>query len=80
MLAAVKTVREIAAMVDLQAQQANLAGQYALALGQLPSSRSASIDQNVHITAEFPNVQDHNEVELAITSLVNRASQFAWRN
>lgn len=80
MLAAVKTVREIAAMVDLQAQQANLAGQYALALGQLPSSRSASIDQNVHITAEFPNVQDHNEVELALTSLVNRASQFAWRN
>jgi len=32
-LAAVKTVREIAAMVDLQAQNASLAGQYALAVG-----------------------------------------------
>lgn len=80
MLAAVKTVREIAAIVDLQAQQANLASQYTLALGQIQNGRNAQVDQNVHITAEFPNVQDHNEVELALTSLVNRASQFAWQN
>jgi len=39
-----------------------------------------TLDQNVHITAEFPNVQDHNEIEMALTSLVNRASQHAWRN
>jgi hypothetical protein len=35
MLAAVKTVREIAAIVDLQAQNANLASQYALAIGNI---------------------------------------------
>ena len=80
MLAAVKTVREIAAMVDLQAQNANLAGQYALALNNIPTGGKGQMEQNVHITAEFPNVQDHNEVELALTSLVNRASQFAYRN
>jgi len=58
-----------------------LAGQYALAIGQLTNARNAqSLDQNVHITAEFPNVQDHNEIEMALTSLVNRASQYAWRN
>ena len=79
MLSAVKTVREIAAMVDLQAQSATLAGQYALALGNVQSSKNAQLDQNVHITAEFPNVQDHAEIELALTSLVNRASQYAWQ-
>lgn len=79
MLAAIKTVREIAAMVDLQAQNASLASQYALAVGSVQGINNSGIDQNVHITAEFPNVQDHNEVELALTSLVNRASQFAWR-
>ena len=79
MLAAVKTVRQIAEMVDLQAQQASLAGQYALAIGSIQASKSAALDQNVHITAEFPNVQDHIEIETALTSLVNRASQYAWR-
>lgn len=79
MLAAVKTVRQIAEMIDLQAQNSSLAGQYALAIGSVQSRAAQQLDQNVHITAEFPNVQDHNEVELAITSLVNRASQFAWR-
>ena len=38
---------------------------------------STSLDQNVHITAEFPNVTDHNEIEEALLSLTNRASQFA---
>ena len=38
---------------------------------------STTLDQNVHITAEFPNVTDHNEIEEALLSLTNRASQFA---
>ena len=38
---------------------------------------STALDQNVHITAEFPNVTDHNEIEEALLSLTNRASQFA---
>ena len=38
-----------------------------------------TLDQNVHIVAEFPNVQDRNEIEAAFESLVNRASQYANR-
>ena len=79
-LSTVSIVRELAAMIDLQAQQARLSSQYALSTGQISSMQNAALDQNVHITAEFPNVQDHNEIEMAITSLVNRASQYAWRN
>lgn len=38
---------------------------------------STTLDQQVHITAEFPNVTDHNEIEEALSTLVNRAAQFA---
>lgn len=41
------------------------------------TASNTSLDQNVHITAEFPNVTDHNEIEEALLSLTNRASQFA---
>lgn len=39
--------------------------------------QTQTLDQNVQITAEFPNVTDHNEIEEAFNSLVNRAAQFA---
>ncbi len=35
-----------------------------------------TMQQQVTIHAEFPNVQDHNEIELAFNDLVNRASQY----
>lgn len=37
------------------------------------------LEQNVHIDATFPNVQDHNEIEMAFDNLVNKASQYANR-
>lgn len=46
------------------------------AVGISPVS-STTLDQQVHITAEFPNVTDHNEIEEALSTLVNRAAQFA---
>lgn len=46
------------------------------AIGISPVS-STTLDQQVHITAEFPNVTDHNEIEEALSTLVNRAAQFA---
>lgn len=36
------------------------------------------LDQNVHITAEFPNVTDAKEVENALNNLVNVATQYAF--
>lgn len=42
------------------------------------ASQNTTLDQNVHITAQFPNVSDHTEIERALETLVNRASQFAF--
>jgi hypothetical protein len=33
----------------------------------------------VHITAEFPGVNDHYEIEEAFNNLINKASQYANR-
>ena len=38
-----------------------------------------SLEQNVHIEADFPNVSDSNEIEQALMNLVNVASQYAYR-
>ena len=43
------------------------------------SDNYGELEQNVHIEAEFPNVQDHNEIEQAFNNLVNMASQYANR-
>lgn len=45
------------------------------AFPQLPSN---TVDQNVHIQAEFPNVSDSKEIENALSNLVNVASQRAF--
>jgi hypothetical protein len=37
------------------------------------------LEQQVHIDAHFPNVQDKNEIEEAFNTLINRASQYANR-
>ena len=38
-----------------------------------------TLEQQVHIDATFPNVSDHNEIELALNNLVNSASQYVNR-
>ena len=42
------------------------------------TENKTTLDQNIHITATFPNVQDHNEIEQALNNLINRASQYAF--
>ena len=63
--------------IDLQT---SLASQ---GLGQLLlpglTNTKQQVDQNVNITAEFPNATDHNEIEEAFNNLINRASQYANR-
>lgn len=44
--------------------------------GVLNNVGTGSLDQNVQIQANFPNVVDHNEIELALNNLVNSASQY----
>ena len=38
-----------------------------------------TMDQNVQISASFPNVSNHYEIEEALNNLVNKASQYAFR-
>ena len=72
-LAGVNILREIAKMIDLQA--ASMAMPHGFTLPMSTSSGGA-LEQNVHISASFPGVQDRNEIEMALRSLVNEASQF----
>jgi len=37
------------------------------------------LEQNVHIEASFPGVQDRNEIEEALNNIINTASQYANR-
>jgi hypothetical protein len=41
------------------------------------NSYEKALEQIVNITADFPNATDHNEIEEAILSLINRSAQFA---
>lgn len=76
MLSAVKLIRQISQNIDLQAlsQAQGLSVQAAQF-----SAGGQTLEQEVTIHAEFPNVSDHNEIEEALSNLVNRAAQFASR-
>ena len=45
----------------------------------LAGAGTADLQQQVHIDASFPNVVDHNEIELALNNLVNSTTQFINR-
>ena len=77
-LQVVDMVRQMADNLDLTGLSLNrgLNGLLAnIALNAAPQQ----IDQNVHITAEFPNVTDRNEIQAAFGDLVNLAAQYANR-
>ena len=42
------------------------------------SNGNNSVDQTVHITAEFPAVNNRIEIESAFENLINKANQFAY--
>ena len=42
----------------------------------LAMAGAGTMDQNVHIEANFPNVQSHSEIEMALNNLINSASQY----
>lgn len=81
MLTAVQTVRslDIATLAMLD-DFIKLAASSMLSATNLHASGVANKDntlqQEVHITAEFPNVQDSNEIQDAFDNLINRATQF----
>ena len=77
MLSAVKLIRQISQTIDLQAIS------QAAGLQMAPMKYNIdgqTLQQDIAIHAEFPNVSDHNEIEEALSNLVNRATQFAHRS
>ena len=62
-------------MMNGQAMQLGMyRTQYQQALSAI-SAQNAPLEQNVHIDATFPNVQNSNEIEEAFNNLINLASQ-----
>ena len=78
LLSTIEMVRELSDLLDIYAQQASL-GLQILEVAKLQSTEQ-SLQQEVTIRAEFPGVSDRNEIEAAFDNLINRASQFAYRN
>jgi hypothetical protein len=77
-LAGMELLNKIVQAIDLYSMNAQLGG-----LLSSPSYSSYGsgevLEQQVHIEASFPNVTDRHEIEDALNTLVNRASQYASR-
>lgn len=77
-LAAIGIVRDISDQIERNAmvmQYQNAMANNKFALGNV----GETFEQNVHITAEFPNATNHSEIEEAFRNLTNLASQYANR-
>ena len=65
-------------MLDNNALLASL-GMINLSAMSVNTEADKILQQDVTIHADFPNVTDHNEIEMAIDNLINAASQYANR-
>lgn len=77
-LASMEVLRSIIKMIDLQSTASQLGGLLHSPGYYAPQSPEV-LEQNVHIEASFPEATDRYEIEAALTSIVNRASQYANR-
>jgi hypothetical protein len=77
-LASLEVLRKIIQVIDLQSANAQISG--LLNSPQYYDNREPqTFEQQVHIEASFPNATDHNEIEEAFNTLMNRASQYVNR-
>lgn len=75
LLTAVDMIRQISQAIDINSSSA--AGVFTNLGAAAINNAAGSLEQNVHITAEFPNATDKNEILGAFDNLVNIASQYA---
>ena len=82
MLDTIEALREMTRSMNLRSMISGMVDM--IASPAFLNSQNNTLQQEVHITAEFPNATNHNEIEQAFTNLVNRASQYAnrsnWKN
>lgn len=76
-LKTVDIVRQISDMIDLNAMSAS--GGLGSLFANSVNRDDTPLEQNVHITAEFPNATNQNEILAAFDNVVNLASQYANR-
>ena len=77
-LASLEVLREIVNTINLHSMNAQLGGLLSTP-HWIGTDQSQILEQQVHIEASFPGVQDRNEIEEAFNNLINRASQFVNR-
>lgn len=77
-LSAVTLLRDAANMIDLKATRSRASILPYTPISE-PLSARETFDQNIRIEANFPNVQDRNEIQEAFNNLINTASQYANR-
>ena len=78
-LLGIQMLRSISDILERNASLASMTSSN-LSAYTLSNSFGQTLEQQVTIQAEFPNVSDHNEIEIAIDNLINRASQFAYKS
>ena len=69
--------KDINAVIASNAAAAQSAASSALAAAL--TQFESSFEQIVTISAEFPNVVDHNEIQEALNNIINDAAQYANR-
>lgn len=78
-LAAVESVRSFADKLKSTSLAQSLSTALGAVSGAKANNTSETIDQNVHITAEFPAANSAAEIESALMSLNDRAIQYAYK-
>lgn len=78
-LAAVESVRSFADSLKSTSLAQSLSTALGAVSGAKANNASETIDQNVHITAEFPAANSAAEIESALMSLNDRAVQYAYK-
>ena len=78
MLNAVQIVRNITE--NLSSNLLNKLSAISANIGGNLSANADTLEQTVHIDAQFPNVTNSSEIEDALNNLVNRAAQHITRN
>ena len=77
-LTAVEIVRSMSDRLEANARLAQQGLGSAITAAHYNTEKQ-QLEQNVHITAEFPNATDHNEIEQAFGNIINLATQYVNR-
>ena len=77
-LESLEVLREIMKTIDLHSSYAQISGMLSSPIYR-DYNEPQILEQQVHIEASFPGVQDRNEIEEAFNNLMNRATQFVNR-